>query len=196
MWHDMFVAGVPLLERVIRAVLVYCFAIFALRLAGKRELGQLASFDLVVLLFFSNVLQNAIIGPDNSITGGIVGATTMLGLNRLVAELSYFHPRVDAIVDGQPTTLISGGVVQDANMRRELVSLSELMVACHKQGAYRVEDIDTAILEPDGSIAVFSRVPSRGELVDMTTQRMDELQASLARIEEQLRPRGGVPAAT
>ena len=80
MWHDIFVAGVPLLERVVRAALIYIFAVVALRLAGKRELGQLSTFDLVVLLFFSNILQNAVIGADNSVTGGVVGAATFLAL--------------------------------------------------------------------------------------------------------------------
>ena len=85
-WHDIFVAGVPLLERVVRAALIYVFAVVALRVAGKRELGQLSTFDLVVLLFFSNILQNAVIGADNSVTGGVVGATTFLALNYLVAR--------------------------------------------------------------------------------------------------------------
>ena len=134
MWHDIFVAGVPLLERVVRAALIYVFAVVALRVAGKRELGQLSTFDLVVLLFFSNILQNAVIGADNSVTGGVVGATTFLALNYLVARLTYNHERLDALVEGTPTTLVVGRCRPDGQPARELVSEDDLKAACRRQG--------------------------------------------------------------
>src|SRR5690349_941867 len=107
----MFVAGVPLLERVLRSVIVYVFAVVALRLAGKRELSQLSTFDLVVLLFFSNILQNSVIGADNSITGGFVGAATLLGINYLVIRILYSHERIDQLIEGRTTDLIRDGKV-------------------------------------------------------------------------------------
>lgn len=162
----MFVAGVPLLERVIRATLVYGFAVVALRLAGKRELGQLSTFDLVVLLFFSNVLQNSINGPDNSVTGGVVGAATMLGLHYLVARLTFANVRVAELIDGRPTTLIEDGQILPDNLARELISRAELTVACHRQGVRRLEDVDLAMLEPGGAITVFARQPSAEKLAD------------------------------
>ena len=91
MWQDMFVLGVPLLEKIVRPVLVYVFLVVGLRLAGKRELAQLNPFDLVVLLTLSNTVQNAIIGNDNSVTGGLIGATALLILNYWVNRLLYGH---------------------------------------------------------------------------------------------------------
>jgi uncharacterized membrane protein YcaP (DUF421 family) len=173
-WHDIFVAGVPLLERVVRAALIYVFAVVALRVAGKRELGQLSTFDLVVLLFFSNILQNAVIGADNSVTGGVVGAATFLALNYLVARVTYRHERLSLLVEGKPTILIADGVVQTANLRRELVSVDELKAACHRQGIRELADVDMAVLDPDGAIAVFGRTQR-----DDMHERLKQLQASV-----------------
>jgi uncharacterized membrane protein YcaP (DUF421 family) len=180
-WHDIFVAGVPLLERVVRAALIYVFAVVALRLAGKRELGQLSTFDLVVLLFFSNILQNAVIGADNSVTGGVVGAATFLALNYLVARLTYGHERLETLVEGQPTILIADGVVQTANLRRELVSVDELKAACHRQGIRELADVDMAVLDPDGAIAVFGRT-QRDDIHERLTQLQASLDALTARL--------------
>lgn len=176
----MLVAGVPLGEHVIRAAVVYLFAIVALRLAGKRELGQLSTFDLVVLLFFSSILQNGIVGDDNSITGGVVGAITLLAINYLVARVLYRHERIDALIEGAATPLIQDGEILHDNLKRELVTREELTLACHKQGVRRLEDVDLAILEPGGAISVFARQPTREELVeDEVLRRLDELQRAL-----------------
>ena len=94
LWSDMFHLGLPVLEKVLRPVLIYAFLVIGLRLAGKRELAQLNPFDLVVLLTLSNTVQNAIIGEDNSVTGGIIGATTLLAVNYLVVRFLYGHERV------------------------------------------------------------------------------------------------------
>src|SRR5512138_437443 len=99
-WADMFVLGLPVLEKVLRAVFVYAILVVGLRLAGKRELAQLNPFDLVVLLTLSNVVQNAIIGDDNSVTGGVIGAFTLLGVNMLVVRFLYGHDRLDRIIEG------------------------------------------------------------------------------------------------
>ena len=174
MWHDIFVAGVPLLERVVRAALIYVFAVVALRVAGKRELGQLSTFDLVVVLFFSNILQNAVIGADNSVTGGIVGATTFLALNYVVARLTYDHKQLDALLEGTPTVLIEDGVLLRANMQRELVSEDELKAVGHRQGIRDLRDVEMAVLEAGGALTMFGHTQR-----DDMQERLERLQASL-----------------
>src|SRR5690242_3951868 len=106
MWNDIFVLGAPLIEKILRPVLVYFFLVVALRVFGKRELAQLNPFDLVVLLSLSNTVQNAIIGNDNSLSGGIVGALALLLMNYLVVRFLFRHRRLDQIFEGEPTTLI------------------------------------------------------------------------------------------
>src|SRR5256712_12384730 len=100
-WKDMFFIGLPLGEKILRPVIVYAFLVISLRLAGKRELAQLNPFDLVVLLTLSNTVQNAIIGDDNSVTGGLLGAATLLGINYLVVRFLYRHQTLERLVEGE-----------------------------------------------------------------------------------------------
>src|ERR1051325_10914990 len=102
LWTDLFIPNVSLAEKMLRPLIVYFFLIIVLRLAGKRELAQLNPFDLVVLLTLSNTVQNAIIGEDNSVTGGIIGAITLLFVNYLVVRLLYGHDRLDQLIEGEP----------------------------------------------------------------------------------------------
>src|SRR5205809_2076784 len=111
-WQDMFVLGVPLLEKIVRPVLVYVFLVAGLRLAGKREMAQLNPFDLVVLLTLSNTVQNAIIGEDNTITGGLIGAATLLILNHFVVRFLFTHERLDQLIEGKATVLVEGGAIR------------------------------------------------------------------------------------
>src|SRR5712664_736453 len=111
-WKDMFVLGLPLLEKILRPVFVYAFLVIGLRLSGKRELVQLNPFDLVVLLTLSNTVQNAIIGDDNSVTGGIIGATTLLAVNYLVVRFLYGHERLERLVEGEAAVLLDGGQIR------------------------------------------------------------------------------------
>src|SRR5881398_2136510 len=106
MWHNMFALGLPILEKMLRPVLVYAFLVVGLRLAGKRELAQLNPFDLVVLLTLSNTVQNAIIGDDNSLLGGLIGATALLVVNYFVVRYMFFHPKVEEVIEGEPVCLI------------------------------------------------------------------------------------------
>src|SRR5579864_2226883 len=106
LWSDMFMLGVPVIEKVLRPVIVYLFLIVALRLAGKRELAQLNPFDLVVLMSLSNTVQNAIIGDDNSVLGGLIGAASLIGINFLVVRFLYEHPHIDEIAEGKADVLI------------------------------------------------------------------------------------------
>src|SRR5271167_2519137 len=113
MWKDMFVISLPILEKILRPVIVYFFLVIMLRLSGKRELVQLNPFDLVVLLTLSNTVQNAIIGDDNSVTGGLIGATSLLVVNYLVVRFLYSHQRLDQIVEGRADVLIENGQIKE-----------------------------------------------------------------------------------
>ena len=183
MWHDMFVLGVPVWERLIRAVLVYAFVVVALRLAGKREIGALNPFDLVVLFFLSNILQNSIIGNDLSISGGFIGAATLMGLNYAAQRFLFNHARLDRLFEGQATVLIEKGEVIHGNLKKELVTEDELIVAVHKQGIMELADVEKAVLETDGNISVFARTPTTEERrqLDMAAQ-LQRIEAALARL--------------
>src|SRR5512146_208000 len=145
MWSDMFALGVPVLEKVLRVVIIYLILIVGLRLAGKRELAQLNPFDLVVLLTISNTVQNAIIGNDNSVTGGIIGVATLLLLNYLVVRFIYQNNKLEKLVEGEEDVLISGGKIDQKALQRETISLEELEIAAHKQGFNSLDDIQRAI---------------------------------------------------
>src|SRR6266540_5084618 len=121
--HSMFWLGLPLLEKLARPVIVYAFLVVLLRIFGKRELAQLNPFDLVVLLMLSNTVQNAIIGEDNSITGGMIGAATLLIVNHALVRYLYGHQRLERLVEGDPDVLINNGVVQMKALERELITI-------------------------------------------------------------------------
>jgi len=157
-WTDIVVPGIPIFDKILRPVLVYIFLVVGLRLAGKRELAQLNPFDLVVLLTISNTVQNAIIGNDNSVVGGVIGASTLLVVNYLVVRWTFKHPKVERLVEGTPTVLIQDGVVDEAAMERELVSAEELASTARRQNYLSLDDVDRAVLEPGGSITFAPRV--------------------------------------
>ena len=119
-WHSMFIPGLSVAEKIIRPLIVYVFLIIGLRLSGKRELAQLNPFDLVVLLILSNTVQNAIIGNDNSVTGGLIGATTLLVLNYIVLRFMFSHERLERIVEGEQDALIENGVLKEERLKKEL----------------------------------------------------------------------------
>src|SRR5580700_11277780 len=121
-WKDMFVLGLPVLEKILRPIVVYAFLVISLRLSGKRELVQLNPFDLVVLLTLSNTVQNAIIGDDNSVSGGIIGATSLLAVNYLVVRFLYNHRKLDQLVEGKADVLIENGAVRLDRLKKELIS--------------------------------------------------------------------------
>ncbi len=187
MWSDMFALGVPVLEKVLRVVIIYLILIVGLRLAGKRELAQLNPFDLVVLLTISNTVQNAIIGNDNSVTGGIIGVAALLLLNYLVVRFIYRNDRLEKLVEGEEDVLISDGVVNQKALERETISMEELEIAAHKQGFTSLEDVERAILEPGGGFSFTAREPSpettrHNELLarlDTLTQEVATLRAEL-----------------
>src|SRR5512136_616310 len=111
LWQNMFALAIPVMEKILRPVLVYVFLVVGLRLAGKRELAQLNAFDLVVLLTLSNTVQNAIIGSDNSVLGGVIGATTLLVFNYVVVRFVFAHPKVEHLIEGDADVLMRAGKV-------------------------------------------------------------------------------------
>jgi uncharacterized membrane protein YcaP (DUF421 family) len=164
MWNDMFVVGLPILEKIIRPILVYLALVVLLRIFGKRELAQLNPFDLVVLLSLSNTVQNAIIGNDNSVTGGVVGAITLLATNYLVVRFLFKHRRLDQLVEGKSTTLIEKGKIIQKNLAKELLSHSEVLTVLHRQGFDDVSEVEQCVLEPSGTFAVKRKVPAQDDI--------------------------------
>lgn len=160
---NMFVLSLPVLEKILRPVLVYFFLVVGLRLAGKRELAQLNPFDLVVLLTLSNTVQNAIIGNDNSVTGGVIGATTLLVVNYLVVRYLYKHKELDELVEGKSDYLIRRGKVNQQMMEKELITMAELEAAARKQSIPSLREVENASLEPGGAISFTLREPNPEE---------------------------------
>jgi len=160
----MFVVGLPILEKIIRPILVYLALVVLLRIFGKRELAQLNPFDLVVLLSLSNTVQNAIIGNDNSVTGGVIGAITLLATNYLVVRFLFKHRRLDQMVEGKSTTLIDRGKILQKNLAKELLSHSELLTVLHRQGFDDVAEVEQCVLEPSGTFAVKRKVPAQDDI--------------------------------
>ena len=162
-WTDMFVLALPVAEKILRPIVVYFFLVIGLRLAGKRELAQLNPFDLVVLLTLSNTVQNAIIGDDNSVTGGIVGAATLLLVNYLVVRFLFRHQKLDQLVEGKATVLIENGKILRSKLVKEVLSLQELEAAAHKQGFGDLREVDRATLDPSGTISFTAKKPAPEE---------------------------------
>ena len=180
-WSDMFVLGLPLLEKILRPLVVYLFLIVALRLAGKRELAQLNPFDLVVLLTLSNTVQNAIIGDDNSVTGGLIGATTLLIVNYFVVRVLYGHAKLDSIIEGKEDVLIDKGKVLKKQLKGELITLPELEAAAHRQGFTHLSEVERAVLEPGGTICFIAKEPVPDQLRHTEVmKRLDEVMKELA----------------
>ena len=151
---NIWIPEISLLEKFIRSVAVYLFLLVALLLGGKRQLAQITAFDLVVLLIISNVVQNAVIGNDNSLGGGLFGATVIFLLNGLVAWLTFRFKRVERLVEHTPTVLVKSGRILRQNLRRERLSLPEFRAALRRHGVVSLRDIRYVILEEDGHITV------------------------------------------
>jgi uncharacterized membrane protein YcaP (DUF421 family) len=174
MWHAMFVEQIPFTEKILRTVLVYALIAVLFRLSGKRGLANLSTFDFVVIFLLSNVVQNAVIGNDTSLTGGVVGAVTIVASSATAAR----------IFDGRPTTVIRDGHV----LQRALVHLgvrrSEIDHAVRMQNGDGVSDIQDGVLEPGGQLVLtLKRADQSATQADVA-----ELRDQLSRIEDLLRP--------
>src|SRR4051812_31533825 len=174
---DMFALSVPIVEKILRAIVVYVFLIFALKIWGKRVMAQLNPFDLVVLLILSNTVQNAIIGNDNSVSGGLIGAVALLVFNNFVVRRLYGHSRLEKWVEGTPDLLIEHGKLREEILKRDGVSRHEVIMAAHKQGFDSLNDVEKAVLAPGGGLWFFRHLPTTDEA------RQVQLMARLDRIE-------------
>lgn len=187
LWSDMFVMGLPILEKILRPLIVYAFLIVALRLAGKRELAQLNPFDLVVLLTLSNTVQNAIIGDDNSVTGGLIGAATLLLVNYFVVRVLYSHSKLDHLVEGGEDVLIEKGKILQGRLKKELITVPELEAAAHRQGFANLTEVDRAILEPGGTVCFFAKKPLPEETRHKEIiKRLEQMAEELAHLKSKL----------
>jgi uncharacterized membrane protein YcaP (DUF421 family) len=183
-WSDMFVMGAPLIEKIIRPLIVYGVLVLLVRLFGKRELAQLNQFDWIVLLTLSNTVQNAIIGNDNSVTGGIIGAAALMAVNFLVVRFLYHHERIDRVVEGKATVLVESGRVLKENLDAELITTAELEAAANRQGFDSLATVERCVLQPGGTLSFTGEKPSPD------TMRQQELLARLNEIKQLLLARG------
>jgi uncharacterized membrane protein YcaP (DUF421 family) len=184
-WKDMFVLAVPLLEKILRPICVYVFLIVGLRLSGKRELVQLNPFDLVVLLTLSNTVQNAIIGDDNTVTGGIIGATSLLIVNYLVVRFVYKHRSLDQIIEGKADVFIEDGKVRTQHLKKELITMAQLEAAARKQGFDSLSEVAQCVLEPGGTISFIGKKPGSDETRHLAMmERMDQVLTEIAKLQK------------
>jgi len=183
MWHDMFHLDVTVLEKLLRPILIYAFLAVALRLAGKRELAQLNSLDFVVLLAVTNAVQNGIIGNDDSVTGGVIGATALFVLNGTLAVILFRSARLRRLAEGTPRVLITMGVIDHDALRKERLTVDQLLAAIATQGAGGLDDVEEAVLEPNGTIVSRMKEMDRDAMrfMDLSHQ-LDELKAMVARL--------------
>src|SRR5258707_1445307 len=183
MWKDMFVLGVPIAEKILRPIIVYVLLIVDLRLSGKRELAQLNPFDLIVLLTLSNTVQNAIIGNDNSVTGGIIGAASLLAVNYLVVRFLYDHRKIEQIVEGSADVLIENGKVHEHKLKRELITKEKLAAAARKQGFDSLSEVHQCVLEPGGTLSFTASKPATEYIRHQELlKKFDALSEELARL--------------
>jgi uncharacterized membrane protein YcaP (DUF421 family) len=188
-WKDMFVLGLPLAEKILRPIFVYAFLVISLRLSGKRELVQLNPFDLVVLLTLSNTVQNAIIGEDNSVTGGVIGAISLLVVNYLVVRFLYGHTRIDQIVEGHADVLIDNGTVRMERLKKELISSAQLEAAARKQGFESLDEVQRCVLEPGGTLTFVGKKPATDDVRHQeVVARLETLMDEVVRLRAALPP--------
>lgn len=154
MWDKLFLPDLPLLNLALRAALVFVAVVLLLRLSGKRQMGQLSSTEFVVVLLISNAVQNAMNGGDNSLTGGLLLATILIGLGMLVGTLSHHSRTMARLLEGTPTRLVHDGKVLRRNMDRERLSNADLKVLLRKHGVHDFHTVDEVILEADGSLSI------------------------------------------
>jgi uncharacterized membrane protein YcaP (DUF421 family) len=187
MMQSMFHMQLPILEKILRPMIVYLALVGFLRLFGKRELAQLNPFDLVVLLSLSNTVQNAMIGDDNSVSGGIIGAFALLVINWLLTRVLFSAPKLNQTLQGESTCLIYDGVVDYAALKKETLTEEELLSVLHKQSFDTFEQVRRCVLEPNGTFFIEAKKPNleEGELADVLTA-LKKLTAEVATLREQL----------
>ncbi|MEU8760147.1 YetF domain-containing protein [Streptomyces sp. NPDC048659] len=154
MWHDMMTSGISLTEKALRTILVYLALVVLLRLVGKRGLAQLNEFDLVVMLLLSNVVQNAIIGPDNSLIGGLFGAAVLMAANAFLVRYATKYAWISWLFEGRPSVLARSGRYDEHELRRQGLRRADVDQAIHQQGGDSVTETDIVVLTPGGALLV------------------------------------------
>ena len=178
MWNAMFELHLSLGEKFIRAVVIYLFLVIALRLVGKRELSQLNTLDFVVLLAVANAVQNGLIGPDDSVTGAIVGATVLFLADGALAFIVFRNRRAQQIIEGTATLVVKDGKVITSAMKKEELTHDDLLAALQSSGAETVEEVRMAWLEPSGKVVIVPRLHMQA------TRQYDDLKARLDHLTE------------
>jgi uncharacterized membrane protein YcaP (DUF421 family) len=154
--------GTDAYEIVLRSAVVYVTLFVGLRLMGKRELGQMTVFDLVVVLLLANAVQNAMVGPDTSLWGGLIAAGVLLVLNKGVAMLRLHRDAWGRLLEGTPTVLVQGGQFLDPALRKEGIERAQVLMAMREHGIADIDEVQLAVLETDGSISV---VPKEARMI-------------------------------
>ena len=180
---NILVPHVTVIEKIVRPIIVYAALVVLLRIFGKRELAQLNPFDLVVLLSLSNTVQNAIIGDDNSLSGGLIGAATLLTVNYLVVRFVFRHRRLDQLLEGTPLALIEDGKVNERALAKELMSVSELTIVAHRQGFKSLDEVDSCVLEPGGNFHMVRKATAAEGSEAQTLIRLERILTELHRLE-------------
>jgi uncharacterized membrane protein YcaP (DUF421 family) len=185
--HDLFVMQIPPAEKVFRTVAVYAGLAVLLRIGGKRDLAQLSTFDLVVMLLLSNVVQNAVIGEDNSLVGGLLGALVLIVVNAVWVRAVNRSPRLIRIFEGSPTVLVRDGRYIPRALRREGLRGGDIERALHLQGADSVAEVREATLTPGGGVVVqleeAEQNASRGDLETVRRHLDDMIERVIARLD-------------
>ena len=176
---DLLSFGVPPWEKVVRTVLVYVAILLIIRVAGKRLMTQMNSQDLVVVLLLSNVVQNAIIGNDNSLAGGVLGAVVLVAVNTALDRWAMVSPRVAWLVDGKPTVVVVDGVADHRALRRLGMTQAELLNALQQQGADGLAEVRSASMEPGGTLTLQLVPDARDATVADLRRAVDALTAKL-----------------
>lgn len=179
MWHAMFAEQIPVAEKILRTVIVYGLLAVLFRLTGKRGLASMNTFDFIVIFLLSNVVQNAVIGNDTSLIGGIIGAVTLVTVNTAVNRLIAASATAARIFDGQATTVISDGHAIDRALRRLGLRRSELDLAVRLQNGDDIAEVDRGRLEPGGQLVLTLKAGEQGA----TKADVAELTGRLRRIE-------------
>jgi uncharacterized membrane protein YcaP (DUF421 family) len=191
MLHNMFALPIPIAEKILRPIVVYIFLIVCLRVFGKRELAQLNPFDLVVLLSLSNTVQNAIIGDDNSVTGGMIGAFALLAINWALMWFLYRAPKVNQALEGKATTLVRDGRIDLEALKQETLTEVELISVLNKNGFNDPAEVALCVLEPNGTFFVKGVHPTLEEVHSSTLMdAIERLSAEVRQLKDELQARG------
>lgn len=186
-WNSAVIPGISILEKIIRAVIIYFFVIVGLRIFGKRELAQLNPFDIVVLFLLSNTVQNSLIGNDNSLTGGLIGAAALFIIDYIIVRFIYSNKKAENILEGSSNILVENGVIKTENLKKELITIAELEMSAHKQGFGSLEEIERSEIDPDGAVTFIPKKPTPNEehyqellsRIDILTQEVIALKSQI-----------------